>query len=1600
MKKRYLFLMTLLFPLAAMFSSGRVHAADPDKALYDAAISAITDGVYYITTEVDGVKFYLKQDGDFTDNQDDAYMYAVSQVDASGAADKLFNVAFLLDPGNGAHYSNSTLIDSKCNLHPNMSDGMPISGARVYRQDGSNNRNDWERQILYMNSEGKIAIRSCNTGFADSSWKDAGRAFWTYEVAPIEEGSDEVEPVYDDYGYIVPCYTYEPAFIWTFEKPAGRAQINMLLNAIYAEYELLNNDPDGDLSTPFGLGTDPGCYSDVESWQKFQELFGVLDELHEYFNDPENDEDYDPTAPDAFTEPDAKALHAQFDSLYRVILDSEVPYVPEEGYYRIVAHNRYRKAILGEDGKQLTDDEGNPAYEFLDKALGASYFDSHKKGDNFKAVYAALGREKANYIWKVTKSESGDSLLLQNAATGAYVCRSLTPGSDNRVFLTDDVSDAAYVQFDYAGPDYVEPNGVGDELDIFCIRLASQARPNHVKNEHGSYFHQNNHASVYNDEFGQSWGTESGKKYGEAEEDVSFWSRTWDFDYLGENPRTTDKWTSEWYLEPVSESELNQALAGYEAARDQDRLVVDNAALRAKVGEAITFAKDVQRVKMITSVSQLSSPNSDESEGKDLGVLIDGNIGNADQAGVFWHTSWHASNNDIKMRYTYDGVENEYHYLQISGMENMVGNCELYFCQRNGADYDHPSKIVLLGTDNLKNEDEDWDEVAILDIPNVGKGAENTIPFTVETPYPYIRLLVLEVKKADGSAMDHRTYWHASEIQFYTVEENPNSQFVLLGDLATNLESTYIANCETPDEQITQEIYQALLDAYMAFAAGLVDPAEIRNALAAYKNATRGVVQGVNPGYWEDTTIADQFNALYAEVDAYNKAGQYKTEEMHKYAAMLKAMQKSVMEKANGIKTDKWYRIMFPTEEMYDEFGFSKEGADATGHRKDDQGTMYGRFVAPGYVVTEEVAAPTDEDPDAVKNESHLEAFTTETMRDSRLFFMPDDVIEDKNVSLFRFVEKEAEEVDYVPMLLDAKENVALAFDLSTPLTRGEALIKDASQLSSNASDEAEGKDIGALIDNDKNTFWHSDWHKKVIAPPYLQVAFNEPVSGLIQVEITRRNNGFGHIVRMYVLGSNDGETWTNVGYLEAPYNGTPNSVVTCMPIDLGRANAYSYLRFINTCRALDGGGNSTEMDPFAEPQSVDEYDKTWTYFHAAEFQIYPVTPTYQMTPDVQTLLDAYTSINKVLIKDVTAENVASISEAYRTYRAGYNQAAGKDVLPYGKDKADPVYLIQNKANGLYVYVDGTGNQNNVYLTTSPITSSFKALGYYRSLLSAKNVKGENCNYLHGGESDGRLCTWTTTEPTTNSGLVICESDEEYLSPNEFTFYKDVRWGKIHNWCFGADVVNEPIEDSSNSEVHAYTALGRFANEDGDFLALKEVDLNFRAGQPTFVIFGDTTEYVVEEGEEPLMETLKFHIPAYPEFVAKGDTINGTIGIIATHKREAQQMYLSDSQNMFICPEDPSNTANLNAYNYGMVLDLGICPWFDTDENYDVAICLSGQANIADGIDAPAALEKISEPGNVYSMDGKLLRTGATLNSVKALGRGMYILNGVKVLVK
>ena len=1475
-------------------------------AEYEAALAAIQDnGNYYITTDVEGTKYYLDQGGYLTDDKSAASIFNLKKK--SGGSFKTYGFQVIKDgsyfsnPESGS-YANDSITDT--HLHTST------------RGDAT-----WETQVFFLNDEGKYAIRACNCSYAASSWNHVGSSFWT-TIGDIA------------------TYEYDPQYIWELEEPADVDKILAVLNSIFEKY----NDQvwdSGDGET-MNMGTGPGQHSDFDAWQEFYMLIQDVNGYVEQYGDP----DYDPSSdPDVITYEEAQEMGTLADSLYQKILDSEVPYTlfdtEGNGYYRIIAHNRY---------KSTYDPSG-----FVDKAIAASYDKNHVN----RIVYSTLDRSKAHFLWKLTQSEDGDSILMQNAGMNTYI--SIASRTEGGLVTTADETQAGYVIFDYAygEPQYVEPDGIGEDKDIICIRFAQDQRAG------DKYFHQNGHGSV-NDTSSPwgNYGTDTGQ-----EQNMAFWRRTWDYD----NTRS-DFNASEWFLEYVPEEEAEQLIADFEMILNHDVLVAKNNELRAQVLETLTLAKDVIRTKLITSASQMSSPYShndqagNKDDGGDLGVLIDGD------ASTYWHSAWQNS------------PEGQ-HYIELTGMEDMVGDCEFYLRERAGAGNDRPKQFLLKGSDNLENADEDWVDITTIDIPNFAAGAESTVPFFVETAYPYVRVVGVD---CDPS---YRTFWHAAELQIFTVRDNPNSQFAQLGEVAETLDETYNANIATADEDITPEIYQALLDAYNTFLnSGLVDPAELRAALATYAKATAGVVQGSEPGQWMDDGIADSFNNLYSEADAYDKAGKYDAAQVHKYSVMLKAMQMSVMEKANGITTDKWYRIMVPTEEMYDAYGFSKEGVDKTSLRE-DQATICGTFVTTAKEVTEEETV-VEEGVETTKNVTHLEAISGEDSRESdRLFFMADDEIDDKDFSMFRFVESEPIAVDYTSLLSDVKENMTMALDMSQTYTRGEKLITDASQLSSNASDKSEGLHIENLVDGNTNTYWHSDYHKEVLAPGYIQVALNEPTSGLIQVYMARRSGATnGHVTRMFVQGSTDAETWSNVGYIELPFVDY-NTPATSQPIDLG--GTYSYLRFTMTNRyGSDGGG--IEYNPFEVITSADQYSVAggWSYFHASEFQIYPVTVKGQLSASAQALQDAYTAANKVLLKDATAEDITAAAQAYRSFRTEFNTAEGMDVLPYGEDKAQPVYALQNKATGLFVFVDGTGSQNNIYLKTIPSLVTWKALGYQRSLFTVSNLKGESQNYLHAGESNRRFCTWSTPEPTTNSGLVICKADVEYEAPAEFTFVKNVKPGRIIDWCHSVSLtaVDAPDDASAYTVVGQYTEGGE-GEEAETFLALKAVE-TIEAGQPALFIYGDTTSY---NAEDDYVEPIKFKVPGNGELAIKGTTENGLIGTLVRLTLEPGWIYFNANY-----VADVKTANSLAVTPCSAVLDISLCPVIDPYDEFDFCISLGKvAADAVDGVkDVTSAVDKISQKGNVYSMDGRLLKTGATLNSLKTLGKGMYILNGVKVLVK
>ncbi|MBR4644751.1 MAG: leucine-rich repeat protein [Bacteroidaceae bacterium] len=154
-------------------------------------------------------------------------------------------------------------------------------------------------------------------------------------------------------------------------------------------------------------------------------------------------------------------------------------------------------------------------------------------------------------------------------------------------------------------------------------------------------------------------------------------------------------------------------------------------------------------------------------------------------------------------------------------------------------------------------------------------------------------------------------------------------------------------------------------------------------------------------------------------------------------------------------------------------------------------------------------------------------------------------------------------------------------------------LIKEASQLSSPCTDLIEGTDLGALLDRDPTTFWHSDWHKVYnIGLHYFQVEMKEEYSGVynsIIFEFTRRNCPKDHITEWSVRGTNfdnaEMEECEELIYAYTPHT-SDTETITSEPFAY---KGYKYLRFY----------------------CLNSHPVYHTFFHLSEFQLHP----YQTTP-------------------------------------------------------------------------------------------------------------------------------------------------------------------------------------------------------------------------------------------------------------------------------------------------------------------------------------------------------------------------------------------------
>ncbi len=167
---------------------------DLDKA-YEQALAAIESGkTYRIFTEKGGQKFYLDAGGYLIDNVKKAPSFTFTAVTADGT---YYETGWNL----GCKFTNPE-----------------THGQTTFENDGhihvgGNDRNDWERQVFFLNNEGKYAVRATNAD--NPAW--GSNTYWdVFDSAELPEAG----------------YSLDPAYVWQIEefvdnRPEIFASLNM-----------------------------------------------------------------------------------------------------------------------------------------------------------------------------------------------------------------------------------------------------------------------------------------------------------------------------------------------------------------------------------------------------------------------------------------------------------------------------------------------------------------------------------------------------------------------------------------------------------------------------------------------------------------------------------------------------------------------------------------------------------------------------------------------------------------------------------------------------------------------------------------------------------------------------------------------------------------------------------------------------------------------------------------------------------------------------------------------------------------------------------------------------------------------------------------------------------------------------------------------------------------------------------------------------------------------------------------------------------------------------------------------------------------------------
>ena len=312
--------------------------------------------------------------------------------------------------------------------------------------------------------------------------------------------------------------------------------------------------------------------------------------------------------------------------------------------------------------------------------------------------------------------------------------------------------------------------------------------------------------------------------------------------------------------------------------------------------------------------------------------------------------------------------------------------------------------------------------------------------------------------------------------------------------------------------------------------------------------------------------------------------------------------------------------------------------------------------------------------------------------------------------------------------------------------------------------------------------------------------------------------------------------------------------------------------------------------------------------------------------------------------------------------------------------------LALQHASGWFVGTNGN-------LTNLPALFSTEAIGYGKSLIKVRNLAGEDVDkggtpsYLHAQVPAHKLVAWAADAIDSRSALYIEEVDGSVAVGTELV--EEVRQGATHFLTSPLDLTYD-----ANANVQLYEFKGYEKTATGVKVAFNKI-AKAQAGKACLlVVDGDLSETPTAADTTEVTFTLDA-----THFAAQPDSTQALVGTYSYQWVEEEKMpsTITIYQNvMQMASGEDATECSRDIWAFEGAIDLHKAKTIENG-SCDLVLEIAGEFD-TDAIQDVIA-NAVNTRGSIYTLDGRYVGKG-NLGTVRNLGRGIYIVNGVKIAVK